>query len=368
MLVGSGDEENQMTRGSLRGRTCNLCRWTATCRLSLLLVAVLLWLGLGQDGLGGGRGSRVRDARATASSGRPRILVCIASHHDAQRSTAHLERLLESLATDFAPLFRVTVWVDTNSEALGPLLAALPFSPRLALRTRVWSLAELGNPLHLPFVHRHAMGGALGDFDFFWFTEDDVLLPLAAFQLYVARREELWERGWLFGWVRAERWGGDNVTAISVDNIVPLMDPVLYATPAGHVYAEPWSPYTAFYILDARQLAAMMGDTQSKVWFDGFPPFLPRERMSVGWNFAFTRGKGEPYGAKGWRARVMVPVTMPQGKLDPRAVAWHLPQKYARANKLFFKDLGAVPVDALFNWTAGRPVATPRTLPQLPMQ
>ena len=290
----------------------------------------------------------VRAAAVAPSTLRPlpRLLVCMAAHYGAGRTTAHLDRVLGEYLGPFSRHYSVSVSVDTNSEELVAHLA-LRFP---AVQARLWSALELGNPLHLPYVHRHHMQQVLEEHDYFVFTEDDVLLPLASFQFYARHQRELWDKGWMFGWVRAELWGGDNRTAISIDNIEPVVDPPLYrAERSGQLYAEPWSPYTAFYVLDREQALSMREDP-SQVWNNGFPPFLPREKMSVGYLYAFTGGATEPYGAKGWRARALTPLDA-SGAVLEEAIAWHLPRKYATSTQLWFHDLGSVPVQAMFNFS-----------------
>ena len=304
---------------------------------------------------------RFRSPAPPPAPPRPRLLVCIASHFTPGKSTtAHLARILRELRERYARHYEVRVAVDTNSEELAALLPAL--AAPVPLTSRVWGAAELGNPLHLPHVHRHHVQQVLGEFDYVLFTEDDVLLPLESFQLYARRQRELWAQGWMFGWVRAELWGGDNTTAISIDNVDPVLDAPLYRAPSGQLYAEPWSPYTAFYVLDAEQAAAMVADA-SGVWANGFPPFLPRERVSVGYAYVRTGGATAPWGATGWRARALVPLDG-AGRVEADAVAWHLPRKYAQSTALWFHDLGSVPVAQLFNWTGGLPRAAP--LPRFP--
>lgn len=338
-------------------------------RLALLLLALLGLAALERPPMpaaraGTGAGGSGARAPASLRSPLPRLLVCIASHFTPGKSTpAHLARIFRELRERYTRHYRVTVALDTNSAEWAAQLAdaagALEFS------ARVWGAAELGDPLHLPHVHRHLVQQALDAHDYFMFTEDDVLLPLEAFQLYALRQRELWELGWLFGWVRAEVWGGDNATAVSIDNVDPIADPPVYRAPSGALYAEPWSPYTAFYVLDAEQARAMVADP-SDVWANGFPPFLPRERISVGYFYARTgRAGDQPWGAKGWRARALVPLDA-AGRVEKDAIAWHLPRKYAQGTRLWFHDLGSVPVDGLFNFSAPPvPVGLPRFPPPL---
>lgn len=327
-------------------------------RLFFLLVALYLLLGP----LSGALEPRapLRRGSIVGASSRPRLLVCIASHYTAGRTTTHLERVIAEYVGVYSAQFDVRVHVDTNSDALAPLLARA--HPSMRIDVRVWTLNELGDALHLPYVHRHLMQTVVDDFEYFIFSEDDVLVPLAAFQLYVAHRGALQARGWTYGWVRAELWAVDNATAIAIDNVDPIVDAHVYDAGTGVLFAEPWSPYAAFYALDRGELRAMIVDP-SGVWTGGFPPFLPREKMSIGWAFKFTGGAREPYGAKGWRARALVPITA-DGRVHPDAIVWHLPRKYAVSKTLGFHDLGSIKVADVFQWTHG--VGEADALPLLP--
>jgi hypothetical protein len=261
------------------------------------------------------------------------------------QTTAYLDAVLDNFSVEYKVSFNVRIHVDTNSAELREHLLARSFPPP---DVRVWTLKELGDPYNLPFMHREVMQNSRDDADFFLFTEDDIFVPLAAFQLYSARREELQVLGWSYGFIRAEKWSIDNVTAIAIDNIDPIVNAHVYETLSGAIYAEPWSPYAAFYVLDKSELTAMIDDP-SDVWFGGFPPFLQRERMSVGYAYKKTGGASSPYGATGWRSRALVPLTS-EGRVHPDAIVWHLPSKYAKSETLGFHDLGSVKVENVFVW------------------
>jgi hypothetical protein len=338
---------------------------SVSVRLALMMLAILLLIALPSGPTTDPSRLRRSNLTATIASSAiesrrvPRILVCIAAHWNPGRPTAYLDAVLDNFSK-YAADFNVRIHVDTNSVELRDRLLARESPPEV----RVWSVLELGDPLHLPYVHREIVANAADDIDFVIFSEDDILVPFAAFNRYVAHRQELQALGWSYGFVRAELWSVDNKTAISVDNIDPVVDTTVYEAVSGQRYAEPWSPYAAFYVLDASELKNMMDDP-SGVWYTGFPPFLPRERMSIGYSYKMTGGRSEPYGAKGWRSRVLVPLS-PQGHVHPDAVVWHLPQKYAKSAVLGFHDLGAVRVSDIFKWTAGKPPAIALPLGPLP--
>jgi hypothetical protein len=336
--------------------------------VSLALLATFLvaaWAGAGA--LAPRRGA-VPHAAARSGGVRPRVLVSIAAFYEPGRPVANLTRLLvEYASAPWAAAFDVRVRVDTTSAALGAALAPALAAARVpAPDITVWPLAALGgDPLRLPAMHRAAFAAAASFYDFFVYSEDDMLLPLATFSLYVVRRAALAARGWAFGFVRAEIWSADGATPVAVDNVEPVLDARVFSAPNGALYAEPWSPYAALYALDAAELRGFMADA-SGVWASGFPPLGARERVAVGYGFKFA-GAGfdsAPYGARGWRARVLVPLTR-AGAVDPAAVVFHLPSKYATHAPLGFHDVGSVKVADVFNFTGGR-VPRAEALPDWP--
>jgi len=295
---------------------------------------------------------------------RPRLLVIVCAHHAPGLPIDDLSRVLREYAgAAFAAAYDVRVRVETDSEALAPALAAarVPAPDEV----RVWSLAELGgDPFHLPRMHREAFLAAADDFDLFIFTEGDILVSAASVALDAARAPELVPRRWSLGFVRAERWGVDNATPISIDNVAPTRDAQVRVAPSGHRYAEPWSPYAAFFIADAAELRAMRDDA-SRIWWDGFPAFDVRARFSVGYGFKFAGGDGAAYGAVGWRNAVLVPLE-DDGSIHPDAIVWHLPRKYALLPVLGGGGLGSVRVADLFQWGDGRFAALQEPLGDLP--
>lgn len=119
----------------------------------------------------------------------------------------------------------------------------------------MWPLDELvGDPLYLPHVHRKYWEEHETECDFFFFIQDDILFSLESFYVHVERRKALQEKGWVFGWVRVETWGVDNKTLVAIDNLESRADITVLETPDGNLWAQPWMPYTAQYLLDREEL------------------------------------------------------------------------------------------------------------------
>jgi hypothetical protein len=209
----------------------------------------------------------------------------------------------------------------------------------------VWSLEALGgDPLYLPHVHRKYWEEHETEFDFFIFIEDDILFSLESFNMYVERRKALQDKGWVFGWVRVETWGVDNKTLVAIDNIESRANVTVFETPDGTLWAQPFMPYTAQYVLDREELRRVIEDP-SGIWISGFPGFDKRsinnnfysgtEVISVGFQFKYSGNQlGNPLGAKGWQSRSLVPILRDCTVENPRGTVHHMPSKYAKSTTL----------------------------------
>jgi hypothetical protein len=306
---------------------------------------------------------------------RLRLLVCISSvHPPGGKSTAHLDLVLAELHKRYAPLYNVSVLVDTNSEALREHLIASTPARAAAVSARVCPGAACEWNMYFPFYHR-AFAAELvlrGEIDYLLYTEDDVLVPLEAFQLHISRSPDLWRNGWILGWVRVEQWRGGNLSVL-VDAPFPRVNSTVYREPThGDLYAEPWGAYSACYALDAAQVRAMVKDP-SGVYATGFPGLPERERIGVGYSFVFDGSVEQPkqpfhpifsYWAKGWRARVLVPLTADK-QPHPHATVRHLSSRYSDAAPTVHAGVwGSVPLGDMFSWGDSISVE-PTTIPQL---
>jgi len=277
----------------------------------------------------------------------------------------------------------VHVCFDTNSEELAKILSTR--SPTQSTReVRVWSLEALGgDPFYLPHVHRKYWEEHETEFDFFIFIEDDILFSLESFNVYVERRQALQERGWVFGWVRVETWVVDNKTLVSVDNVESIPNVTIFRSPDGNLWAQPWMPYTAQYILDRDEIRRAIEDP-SGVWITGFPGFDKRtfnnnlytgtEVMSVGFQYKYSGNDlSSPFGEKKWQSCSLVPISRDCNVENPGGLVYHMPQKYGKITKLA-KDkdciqdvsgstieckLGVVPLSRVFLCGEVKPIPLP---------
>lgn len=263
-----------------------------------------------------------------------KILVSVASYWTPGRPLEHLFRLLDEYDKSFSAGYNVHVCIDTNSVELSDILSTR--RPGQSTReVKVWSIEELGNnPEYLPRMHRPYWEELMNEFDFFVFTEDDILFSREAFDIYVDRRHLLQSKGWSFGWVRVEPWGVNNKTMVAIDILESRADMIVFETPGGHLWSEPWSPYSAHYVLDQDELRGMINDS-SNVWSTGFPAIDNRENIALGYNYKFSGSQeSNPFGARGWQSRALVPISSDCTVEHPGGIVRHLPSKYAKSTSL----------------------------------
>jgi hypothetical protein len=286
---------------------------------------------------------RFSEQRSHTSTGF-KILVSIISTWPG-RPLEMIYRCLDVFEKDFAIAgHEVHVCFDTNSDELAKVLSNRP--PTQSTReVRVWSLEALeGDPMYLPHVHRKYWEEHETGFDFFIYIEDDILFSIASFNVYVERRKALQEKGWVFGWVRVEKWGVDNKTLVVVDNKESRADVNVFETPDGNLWAQPWMPYSAQFVLDRDELRRVIEDP-SGFWITGFPGFDKRSKnnnlytgtevMSIGFQYKYSGNQlSSPEGARGWQSRSLVPVSRDCKVEQPGGIVHHMPSKYAKSTNL----------------------------------
>jgi hypothetical protein len=390
---------------------------------ALLLLAVLYILrgdaaGAGLRGLVGGTGAPSGGPSSSSRDDdpgppRPKMFMAVAAHYVPAR-LKYLVMMLEEFISRY-PSYDFDIRVDTMSPdletALLPLLPSpLPRGKRIrVVYTDVQDMG--GDPYLLPSIHRGYMarlleegpaaagfpveerrggGGAAASsssssssapYSFFWFIEDDLLVPQSVFQRYTQRYRALWEHGWVYSFLRTEVHPSAPTRPVNPDLPEQLVDTPVYDDGEGNLYARVYNPYHAFWVLDRDQFESIVTDP-SRVWQTGFPPFDIRARMAVGFLFKYTgSGPGE-YGASGWVNRAATPLLRdPKTGLlqaDPACFVAHLPSNYAK-EELMTGKVGSVPMDALFKWKgdgggggggggkgAGPKGPEPRPLPDIP--
>jgi hypothetical protein len=269
-----------------------------------------------------------------------RLLVCVAAGPFRQPRFSQLEAALTEYLSYNTSRFKVTVMVDTVSiqvaSALQSQFSSVPAG--MHFEVKLWKASELeelfpasagwgGEPAEYLISHAHRlyMHKLRAEFDYFVYSEDDMLVPESAIALFVDRNSDLWELGWLLGFLRIEEDSAgqqSNPDMISSqfrnpDNSGTGLRGVFEAY--GQFYGAVENPYGAVWALSRNQMDNFVNDPTG-VYSTGAMAFDIRARMSWGYLMAH-----HPDG--NWFPRALLPLTR-EMNVDTRACVFHLPNNY----------------------------------------
>jgi hypothetical protein len=123
--------------------------------------------------------------------------------------------LVRTLQTFLLYPWNIKIFIDTNSEVVKNKLVQLGI---LDSRLTVVHHTDLKHPFLLTCIHRKRIQNLFDEFDYFFYTEDDMIIPFSSLVDYFQRMELLWpEHSATF--VRFEPL--DETKKISVDAISP---------------------------------------------------------------------------------------------------------------------------------------------------
>ncbi len=249
------------------------------------------------------------------------LLVHIAFHYVSDRRR-FLEQVL--LAVYDYPLRSIQVVIDSNTEDARS--HDLPRAPD-HVQLRIDVHPGLDHPFLLTWQHRKHMAEQRGNYDYFMYVEDDIVVPRKAIERWHREAEGLYRHGFLFGFLRTERTA--SAILVSSDQLKPARSHHIRFL-NGKPFFAPRNPYHGFWIYHQRQMDDFAA---SPCWRDGNRPgWGVRERAAAGMIWR-----------KPKRHRTLVPLepdlTVPQDVL----VA-HLPNNYALNPD---SDFGKIPIDEL---------------------
>lgn len=281
---------------------------------------------------------KAEDARLSASidpvnrqpiSGR---LVVRVAFHLVRARMRFLAEMLQQLRE--LPFSEIHIAIDTNSPETRKLLeaAGIDFVNEIAVHE------DLDHPFKLTWRHRERLRAVVGQFDYFMYVEDDILVPPEAVRLWHERLPALKQAGFLPGFMRVElnRAGA----LVSSDFQRPAARSLLRSIENKPYLASPY-PYQAFWIYDKETMLAFM---DSSIYATGQPGLDLRECMAIGFTYEMT--------PNGPRSRHLLPLDE-NAKVDPRCFVFHMPSNYGRVRVPNGAGLGTVPVEGVVEAPSG---------------
>jgi len=278
----------------------------------------ILCAALPQAGLGDRAGGifRIQQGEEENSAMRHRIdgslLVHIAYHHEASVDrTRYLRNQLQNILETY-PLDRIEIVVDTNhpsgKESIAPLLAE---ESGYSIRCKVH--ARLSHPFLLTWAHREPMGRRIGEFDYYMYCEDDLIIPWKSFEGWRTDTELLGKHDFVRGFIRTETREDGSLVALDFPRVDS--DPRVVDLGSRGFYV-PRFPYHGFFLYTRRQMQIFAGTPENWDRKGNCCPYRIREKAASG---------------RAWKSRVEHRVLLPldtSGALleNPRVV--HQPCNY----------------------------------------
>jgi hypothetical protein len=261
---------------------------------------------------------------------RGRLLVRIAFHLKLSR----LKYLVEVIAQlRRLPFSEIVIVVDTNS----PHTAEYIRRANHATPDDIVVAHNLAHPFLLTWAHRAPMRSAVTEFDYFMYTEDDILITPASIRLWHQNLPSLTKHGYLPGFLRVELNRSGELVCTDFARKASRAEIIEFD---GNRYLHASFPYQAFWLYDRTTMEAFVA---SDTFENGHPPVTQHD-VRAGAAFGYTfRQTGETYTSKH-----LLPLTV-SGQVDPRCFAFHLPCNFGRPVIPTLLDFGTIPVDALFD-------------------
>jgi len=237
------------------------------------------------------------------------LLICITYHHNKERL-----QYLHSLLANFANTYECSldVVIHTNSKELN--LDDYPLPIKIIVHE------NLGHPFFLAWRHREYIKQNIDNYEVFYYTEDDILLPYENYLNYLDTFKLLFPLGFVPAMIRIEEKDGEQFVT---DIIEPqkrekfiqffngksskTVEDIVKIKINEYIEIKPTSNYNGFWIMPGKELKETMLTN-----FD-------REHQS--------REHAASYVA--WELQKPTMIQIKDGEVSPLCYSYHLPNNYA---------------------------------------
>lgn len=235
-----------------------------------------------------------------------RLLVSIAFHYVESRFV-YLQKVVEHFLRTYP--IEVHVNVQTNHKGTGTFLASV-FPDHAGVS--VTAHETLAHPFHLTFQHRRYFADRIEAYDYFFYIEDDILVPFKGFSRYAETFDGFYEKGRMFSFLRYEIADGRRFHTDSVGITSNNSPPVQLGS---GTFFVPQFPYHGFWILPRHVLRACV-ETRNDYFANHNPNWSYREHSAS-------------YTLWGLGLQPYVEVCPATNKVAEWCLCHHLPNNYA---------------------------------------
>ncbi len=173
-----------------------------------------------------------------------KLLVCI-PYHNSPKRLKYLKKVINNLITYD---MKVSIIIDTDSKSTYNLL-------KYYRNLRILLYKKLKHPYHLTYIHREHMKRLIDDYDYFMYTEDDILLPFDNFREYIENFKLLFPK-FIPSFVRIEKSGNDNMV-VDMQKPQSIKDSIT-VTIGKKKFLGLERPYHGFWIMPMKELKETM--------------------------------------------------------------------------------------------------------------
>ena len=246
-----------------------------------------------------------------------KLLVHIAAHFNKER-IKYLKRILDNLKTyNFS---KIDIVVDTNSPETERSCEYHSIKGTIQYHIH----KDLEHPFLLTWKHRENILQNINNYDFFMYTEDDILIPWEAVEKWYEDTLLLYPHGYIRGFLLVEKNSKDILMATY---ITKRIETSYIKNIAGHRYLLPPQPYHSCWIYTREQ---MMEFVHRRSWIDGnHHQWDVRERAAAGMMWS-----------KPNRCRALIPISN-DNKVLKEAFIYHLPNNFALDEGFAFAKIPA---------------------------
>lgn len=199
------------------------------------------------------------------------VLISIAFHYVEDRF-----RYLYNVLEHFILTYPVNVHINiqtNNNNTMRHVAARFPeYMDRLSVSTH----ENLSHPFDLTFQHRRYFADHLEEYDYFFYIEDDIIVPFEGFSRYAELFDELYAKGCMYSFLRYEIRDGVRYHTDTVGNEVSA--PKIFQHKS-RMFFIPHYPYHAFWILPRHVLNNCL-QTRNDYFTNNKPRYHYRENAA----------------------------------------------------------------------------------------
>lgn len=237
-----------------------------------------------------------------------KLLVSIA-FHCVEIRLPYLYKVVEHFLCTYPVNLHINVQTNKN-DTLKYLRTRFPDQMS---RVSVSIHERLEHPYHLTFQHRRYFADHIDEYDYFFYIEDDIIVPFTGFSRYAESFDDFYDKGCMFSFLRFEIVNGVRFHTDTYGREAINSAPIQCGS---KFFFVPQFPYHGFWILPRHVLKSCIENNQKDYFTNHHPIDSYRENAA---SYTLWSLRLQPY----------VEISPATGKVAEWCLCHHLPNNYA---------------------------------------